>query len=79
MHDHQPQPVRGDQLGSTGVVQGALLTPVHAADREPVRLVEEGCRPLVLGAVELDHQAEIGSVAVHRQAAALTVLAWVSA
>lgn len=47
--DHyKTQPIRRDQGLAAGVVERTLLTTVHTADGEPIRLVEERSRLVVL-------------------------------
>jgi len=58
----------GRDEGATALVVGpTLLSAVHTADGEPVRLVDVRDRVVVLTLVDLDDQGEVGPVGVHRQ------------
>jgi hypothetical protein len=65
--DHQAQAVGRDHLLAAGVVQRTLRAAVHAADGEPVGLVEERHRLLVLPLAVLHHQPVARPESVHRK------------
>jgi hypothetical protein len=76
--DREAKLVRGDFGVATGIVEGALLAAVNAADSHPVRLVEERDRPIVLALSVLHHELALGPVAVNGQFDAAPVNARVS-
>jgi len=56
----RPDARRFNQFGASGVVQGALESPVHAADGHPAGLVEELRGLLMPTTVVLDDEPRSG-------------------
>ncbi len=71
--------VRGDLGVAAGVVEGALLAAMDAADGHPVRFVEERDRLIVLALSVLHHELALRPVAVDGQLDAAPVSAGVAA
>jgi hypothetical protein len=70
--DHKRQPMTRDLVLSSLVIARALLAPVHTTHSQPVALVEEGRRNVVLGLPVLDDQAMLRVERIDRESRAHT-------